>query len=282
MKKSFLTASFVLLFVITMGIFGFAQSDNGTINGTVTDAQGAVIPNATVTATNTATNRTYTANTDSRGSYTIPGVVIGPYHIEIKADGFKIASEDFTLHITEQKDVSTSLQPGSVSESVTVDAGATVVDTTSSSTGEVIQGQQVAITVNGRNFTQLALLTPGVTRGAYGSGASGGPNGAATETFRYAQTGGAALSVNGLRQQANNFELDGVDNNEALVNSIIFFPPVEATQDSKCDHVGGARGIRTRRRWHCAKLGQVGFEPVARIGVRLPAQQRVRRQQRVL
>ncbi len=232
MKKSFLTASFVLLFVISMGIFGFAQSDNGTINGTVTDAQGAVIPNATVTATSTATNRTYTAKTDSRGAYTIPGVVIGPYHVEIKADGFKTSAEDFTLHITEQKDISTSLQPGSVSESVTVDAGATVVDTTSSSTGEVIQGQQVVeLPLNGRNFTQLALLTPGVTRGAYNSQASGIGN--QTETFRYAQTGGAALSVNGLREQANNYELDGVDNNEALVNSLIFFPPVEATQEFK-------------------------------------------------
>src|SRR5581483_9638218 len=110
----------------------------------------------------------------------------------------------------------------------------TVVDTTSSATGEVIEGQQVTeLPLNGRNFTQLALLTPGVTRGAYGSGASGGPNGASTETFRYAQTGGAALSVNALRQEANNYELDGVDNNEALVNSIIFFPPIEATQEFK-------------------------------------------------
>ncbi len=230
MKKSFLTASFVLLFVISMGIFGYAQSDNGTINGTVTDAQGAVIPNATVTATNTGTNHTYTAKTDNRGTYTIPGVVRGPYHVEIKADGFKTSAQDFSLDISQQKDFSPALTPGSVSESVTVDAGATVVDTTSSSTGEVITGQQVTeLPLNGRNFTQLALLTPGVTRGAYGSQASGVGNNA--ETFRYNQTGGAALSVNGLRQQANNYTLDGVDNNEALVNSIVFFPPVEATSE---------------------------------------------------
>ena len=230
MKKSFLTASVVLLCVLCLGVFGFAQSDTGTINGTVTDAQGAVISNATVTATNTGTNKTYTAKSDSRGSYTIPGVVRGPYHVEIKADGFKSAKQDFLLNISEQKDFSASLTPGSVSESVTVDAGASVVDTTTSSTGEVITGQQVTeLPLNGRNFTQLALLTPGVTRGAYGSQASGVGNNA--ETFRYNQTGGAALSVNGLRQQANNYTLDGVDNNESLVNSIVFFPPVEATQE---------------------------------------------------
>jgi outer membrane receptor protein involved in Fe transport len=232
MKKSLLTASVVLLFVISMGIFGFAQSDNGTITGTVTDAQGAVIPNATVTATNTGTNHTYTAKTDGRGAYTIPSAVIGNYHVEAKADNFKTSAENFQLNINEQKDFSPALQLGSVSETVTVDAGATVVDTTSSASGEVIQGEQVTeLPLNGRNFTQLALLTPGVTRGAYGSQASGIGN--ETETFRYAQTGGAALSVNGLRQQSNNYELDGVDNNEALVNSIVFFPPVEATQEFK-------------------------------------------------
>jgi hypothetical protein len=194
MKKSFLTASVVLLCVLCLGVFGFAQSDTGTINGTVTDAQGAVISNATVTATNTGTNKTYTAKSDSRGSYTIPGVMRGPYHVEIKADGFKSATQDFLLNISEQKDFSASLTPGSVSESVTVDAGASVVDTTTSSTGEVITGQQVTeLPLNGRNFTQLALLTPGVTRGAYGSQASGVGNNA--ETFRSTRRGARRLAL---------------------------------------------------------------------------------------
>ena len=94
----------------------------------------------------------------------------------------------------------------------------------------MIQGRQVTeLPLNGRNFTQLALLAPGVTRGDYGDQASGVNNN--VETFRNGETGGAALSVNGLRPQANNFILDGVDNNEALVNSINFFPPAEAIQE---------------------------------------------------
>ena len=215
-----------------MGIFGFAQSDTSSITGTVKDPQGAAISNATVTATNTGTNHAYTAKTDSNGAYTIPGVIRGPYHIEVTAAGFSSSKADFLLNISEHKEFSPTLQLGAVTESITVEAGATVVDTTSSSTGEVIEGQQVSdLPLNGRNFTQLALLTPGVTRGAYGSQASGIGN--QTETFRYAQTGGAALSVNGLRQQSNNYILDGMDNNESLVNSIIFFPPVEATQEFK-------------------------------------------------
>ena len=80
-----------------------------------------------------------------------------------------------------------------------------------------------------RNFLQLATLTPGVTRGAYGSDASG-INGN-VETLRYADSGGGAVVANGLRPQANNFLLDGVDNNESLVNGIIVFPSPDSVQE---------------------------------------------------
>ena len=89
--------------------------------------------------------------------------------------------------------------------------------------------QETQLPLNGRNFTQLALLSPGVTRGNYGNGASG-VNGDA-ETFRNSSSGGGSLSTNGLRPQANNYILDGVDNNEGLVNTLIFFPNVEASEE---------------------------------------------------
>jgi hypothetical protein len=104
-----------------------------------------------------------------------------------------------------------------------------LVDTATSSTGEVIQGSQVVeLPLNGRNFTQLALLTPGVSRGAYADNASGIAFGnAAAETWRNYESGGASLSVNGLRPQANNYLLDGVDNNDSMVNTLIIYPAVE-------------------------------------------------------
>ncbi len=230
-KKTF-WAMFLLLAVFVPALF--AQTDTGSIQGSVTDASGAVIPGATVTAVNTGTNQTFTATTDAGGVFVIPAVVRGPYRVEIKANGFKSEVQQFTLNVREQKQFNATLQPGAVSESVEVRGDVSLADTSTSSMGEVIQGNQITeLPLNGRNFTQLALLTPGVTRGAYGSQASGIGN--QSETFRYAQTGGAALSANGLRQQANNYILDGLDNNEGLVNTINIFPPVEATEEFRVD-----------------------------------------------
>jgi hypothetical protein len=109
-----------------------------------------------------------------------------------------------------------------------------MVDSSDATVGATIEGKQVTdLPLNGRNFTQLAMLTPGVTRGAYGDVASGGGSSNYTETARYNESEGAALSVNGLRPQADNFLLDGVDNNDGLVNTILFFPDIDATQEFK-------------------------------------------------
>lgn len=209
-----------------------AQSDTGRLEGTITDSQGAAVPGATVTVTNTATGRQASVSTDDSGLYTISALPPSKYHVEIKKQGFKTTTADFTLEVSQVKEINLRVEAGSVTTSVTVTSEVPLVDTATSSTGEVIEGRQITeLPLNGRNFTQLALLTPGVTRGAYGDIASGGTSGTAAETFRNSDTGGASLSVNGLRPQADNFILDGVDNNEGLVNSIIFFPPAEAIQE---------------------------------------------------
>jgi len=137
---------------------------------------------------------------------------------------------------------------GGTSTTVEVTNAAPVVDLSTSSTGEVIAGRQVTeLPLNGRNFTQLALLTPGVTRGDYGNSASGSKGDA--ETFRNSTNGGGSLSNNGLRPQANNFILDGVDNNESLVNTLEFFPNVEATQEFRVNtSVASAEGPPHARR----------------------------------
>src|SRR6266852_119523 len=223
-------ASLLLLLLLLVSGSMFAQTDSGRVRGTVTDQQGAVVPNATVTLTNRGTNRTQTAKSNGEGVYTFEAVPRGDYKIDVQQKGFKAVSAAFTVEVSQTKSVNLQLQLGAASESVDVSASVPLIDVETSSTGEVIQGRQVTeLPLNGRNFTQLALLTPGVTRGDYGDQASGVGNN--VETFRNGETGGAALSVNGLRPQANNYLLDGVDNNESLVNSINFFPPAEAIQE---------------------------------------------------
>lgn len=222
----------VLALVLGLSAFALAQTDTARVIGTITDATGAVIPNATVTVTNAGTGQSVTIKTGAAGEYAVNALPIGKYHAEVKQEGFKTASADFSLTVSQVLEISLKLEAGATTTTVDVTGEVPLVDTATSSTGEIIQGRQVTeLPLNGRNFTQLALLTPGVTRGAFGNIASGGASGTNAETFRNSDTGGAALSANGLRPQANNFILDGVDNNEGLVNTIIFFPPAEAIQE---------------------------------------------------
>lgn len=229
MKSRF---SLVVIVVFCLAGLALAQTDTARLIGTITDPTGAVIPKATVSVTNTATGRAVTTETGAAGEYTVNALSAGRYHINVKAPGFKSESADLTLEVSQVQEISLKLETGEAATTVDVSGDVPLVDTSTSSTGEVIQGRQVTeLPLNGRNFTQLALLTPGVTRGAYGDIASGGSSGTNAESFRNSESGGAALSANGLRPQADNFILDGVDNNDAFVNGIIFFPPAEAIQE---------------------------------------------------
>ncbi len=208
----------------------FAQSDLGSIRGSVQDQTGAVVPAASIQITNTDTGMTRTDAADAAGLFHFEAMPRGNYKATVSASGFETAVQPFVLQVSQVVSLAFKLKPGSVNESVTVTDAAPIVDLSTSSTGTVIQSDQITeLPLNGRNFTQLALLAPGMTRGAYGSAASG-INGN-VEFSRFFDVGGTALSTNGLRQQANNYELDGVDNNDGLVNSIVFVPPIEATQE---------------------------------------------------
>lgn len=124
------------------------------------------------------------------------------------------------------------METGATSTTVEVSGEVPIVDTATSSAGEVIQGRQVVdLPLNGRNFTTLALLTPGVSRGQYSDNASAPNNNA--ETWRNADSGAAALAVDGLPPQSDNFIMDGIDNNESLVNTLVIFPAIEDIAEFK-------------------------------------------------
>ncbi len=221
-------AACVLLAAMAAGAHG--QSDTGTVSGTIADPSGAVLPGTIVKLTSGDTGAVQTSTASADGNFSFSAVPRGNYTVEASHDGFQTTRQSFTLQVSQTQSVELHLQPGSEATGVQVTDAAPLVDTATSSVGEVIAGRQVTeLPLNGRNFTQLALLTPGVTRGNYGNGASG-VNGDA-ETFRNNESGGGSLSTNGLRPQANNFILDGIDNNESLVNTLDFFPNIEGTEE---------------------------------------------------
>jgi hypothetical protein len=208
----------------------YAQTETARVQGTVTDAAGAAVPGATVKATALATNRTVESQTNEDGAYSILTLQPGQYRLEVTQANFKTTRQDVTLEVAQNANLDFALEPGDVSAVVEITTDAPIVDTGSSAIGEVIQGREaVELPLNGRNVLELARLTPGVTQGVPGGFASGA--GGNAETYRGGNTGGAALSVNGQRTQANNFLLDGVDNNESLVNTINIFPSAEAIQE---------------------------------------------------
>lgn len=227
MKRVLQGIAFFLLLIAIAGVCS-AQTDTARLQGTVTDAQGAAIPSATVTITSIGTGRTLTFQTNAEGFYQAPALPPGRYHVVVEKEGFSKSAQDLELQIAQIGAVDFKLQVGQVTQTVTVEGGSPVINAVDSSIGEVVEARQVEeMPLNGRNFTQLALLVPGVTRG---SGNATGSSGNA-ETFRYGQEGGASLVVNGIRAQGNNFILDGIDNNEALVNTIVLFPPADAIQE---------------------------------------------------
>lgn len=216
--------------VLSLAVSATAQTESARIQGTVTDANGAAVAGATVTIRDAGTGREVKATSNDEGRFTVLALQPGKYQIEITQQNFKTTKQDVTLEVAQNADLNFVLETGAVTETVTVTTDIPQVETASSALGQVIQGREaVELPLNGRNVLELARLTPGVTQGipsGFATGVSGN-----AETYRGRNTGGAALSVNGQRTQANNFLLDGVDNNESLVNTINVFPSAEAVQE---------------------------------------------------
>jgi hypothetical protein len=233
-RKGWMTFLLLILFAAMTAAGAYAQSDNGSIAGTVTDQTGAVIPNAAITVTNTDTGLTFHSTSNASGEFRIFAVPRGNYKAEVTAPGFQSQSTSFAVQVTTTQTLLFKLQPGTVSTTVQVTAAAPLVNTSNGTIGDTIRGKQVThLPLNGRNFTGLALLTPGVTRGSYGNPQSG--TGGNTESFRNNESGGAALSVNGLDPTADNYLLDGMDDNDSLFNTIVIFPNIDATDEFKVD-----------------------------------------------
>jgi len=225
MKRVFLT----ILITLGLPVWASAQA-SGQINGAVTDASGGVLPGVTVEAINAGTGAVRTAVTGSDGLYTIPLLPPGNYTVKASLQGFRTSQrEGVRVTVSETARVAFQLEVGQLSETITVSAEATLVETSNATHGIVIDERKVVdLPLNGRNFTQLGTLIPGVVAPP---GSLGGQNGDATPGGFGNATGG--FNVNGMRNQSNNFLMDGATNNDTFNTGFVLRPPPDAIEEFK-------------------------------------------------
>jgi len=202
----------------------------GSFSGTVTDKSGSVISGATVTATSQGTGLSRASKTEDAGHYLIPLLPIGIYTLRVEFQGFRTAeTKDLRLQVDEARELDFNLSPSSVSAQVEVSANAVAVETTNPSLGQVITAEQVAqLPLNGRDFVQLATLTPGTTQE---TNASSFFNGAPSSEV--SARGSFSLSVGGSRPNSTDWLLDGNDNNELTAGGIGILSSIDSIQEFK-------------------------------------------------
>jgi hypothetical protein len=208
----------------------WAQVSSAELSGTVLDSSGAAVVNAKVTATNVATNLTREAVSDSSGRYLITLLPAGDYSVSAEAQGFrKLVQSGLVLQVNQQARLDLTLELGRASETVEVTAQAPLLESESSSLGTVVNQKLVnQLPLNGRNFIQLATLSPGVN--GVGFSASGTIMSGTRPDDRRP---GTEIFSNGNREGSNNFLYDGIDDNERLTLSIVLRPAVEAVREFK-------------------------------------------------
>ncbi len=202
----------------------YAQKDAGAIAGTVHDNSGAIVAEAAITATDVDHGTIVRVLSNASGEYVLQPLKVGRYTITAEKTGFnRVVSTPITLQVQQRVVFDVSLSVGSVNQSVTVTDSTSQLQTETSDLGQVLDSRRISnLPLNGRNFAQLALLSPGTAPAAPGS----------RDQSSY------GFSANGARSLQNNFLLDGIDNNSNLPDllngsSYVIEPPVESLQEFK-------------------------------------------------
>lgn len=218
---------FFLAALATVAVPAAAQFETATVLGGVRDNSGAMVPGATVTLLNLGTGVSQVKTTDGGGNYEFFTVRLGTYKVTAELGGFAMAVADqVKVTVGSRQRVDLVLTPGGVAEAVVVTAEVSALEKDSSQRGQVITHEQaVALPLNGREYSSLALLTTGVRLSALNTGSA--------STVRE-----GSFNVNGLRSTFNNFLLDGVDNNaygtsnQGFSNQVMQ-PPPDALEEFK-------------------------------------------------
>lgn len=201
------------------GMADSAQQITASLQGTVVDATGGVISSALVTATQAETGFTRTVTSDMQGNFTFLELPVGHYKLQTEAKGFqKLLQEGIILEVNQSAIVSVRLTIGSTTQQIEVTSDAPLIESTSTNLGKTVGEREILdLPLNGRDFTQLGVLQPGVVPITPGLAAAGG-------SLREGQ----AYSVNGQRPESNNFLIDGADNFNGVDGGTVLKPPVDA------------------------------------------------------
>lgn len=195
------TARLLCLWTVVPASLLLAQFESGTVLGSVHDPTGAVVANANVSLENTKTGVALDTKTGSNGDYEFVNVRLGNYQVRVESTGFQTSTtEPFELVVNARQKVDLTLQVGQTSQNITVSGAATLLETESSSRGQVINTKAIAdLPLNGRAYADLTLLVPGVAKSPLENQSDSSRD--------------ASFNVNGQRSELNSFLLDGIDNN---------------------------------------------------------------------
>ncbi|MGH9851108.1 MAG: carboxypeptidase-like regulatory domain-containing protein, partial [Blastocatellia bacterium] len=199
------------------------QAVYGSVFGTVTDAPGAAVAGATVTITNVGTNVSETTKTNSTGNYNQTRLIPGTYRVKVEATGFKAAViETVVVNVDTASTVNVALQPGQVSEEITITAESPLLKTDRADVATTFETRQVTdLPILDRNFTKFILLTPGTQQLQWQHAASENPQGS-TQTM-----------VNGQHFSGTGYQLDGTENRDPILGIIVVNPNFEAIGETK-------------------------------------------------
>jgi hypothetical protein len=225
--RQLLAACLLVLTPLALAGTASAQAVTGTIIGTVADTTGAVLPGVSVTVKQTETGFTRTLTSDSNGEYTAASIPTGTYTVTGEISGFKSVSlSNVQVGVDSRVRADLKLEVGAMTESVEIVASTPLVQTSSSDLSTTVTEEQIKqLPLNGRNFVSLTRTIPGVLRGIPGSNIDGAGS--------LAWRASAAFSANGQRPRDNNYMLDGVDNNETWLQTVVIFPSVDALDEFK-------------------------------------------------
>jgi hypothetical protein len=223
-----LTKIGALLIAIAGATFG--QVSTADLAGQVLDSSGAAVANAKVTVTNAGTNVERSTTTSQGGGYSFVLLPPGEYNVSVEAEGFrKLIQNGLTLQVAQKAELNLTLDVGNLKQVLEVTAQSPLLEAASSSLGTTVNDRLVNnLPLNGRNFIQLATLSPGVNGVGYSASGT-----IMSGTRPDDRRPGTEIFANGNREGSNNFLYDGVDDNERLTLSIVLRPPVEAVREFK-------------------------------------------------